>query len=246
MNTYLDCSQKWWWGKQGWIEKQTPEPLGLGTALHAAIAAHFRGEDANAVYDAEIRKIFKGVPGRDLLTIGPHMLGKLFANDTFKRLKISPNSIEKPLKKSIGGLVLVGVADAVGELDGTKVIIDWKTASNPYDEEFYTTMSEQLMAYKILTDNTDLASERYGYCIIGKKQFKGADPQWLWLDNISPDRIDQYISKLGIIAQRMERGEHFKQPDERKCVSKGPWQTGCAFYELCSNKPPTKVSKNDF
>lgn len=248
MTTYLDCSQKWWWGKQGWVEKETPEALGFGQVFHECISEYFI-ENGNplGLYDKRIRAVFKGVPGRDLLTLGPYMLGKLFHDDLFKELKPKGNelSLKKQLNKDV---TLVGVVDFVGDLDGKQVVVDWKTASNPYDEEFYNAMADQLVAYKMLTDGTEYASERFGYCVIGKKEFGGkqGDPQWFFLDDISPQRIKDLEYKLSSVARRMALQEHFKQGDERKCIPKGKWQPGCQFYELCLGKEPTRVSRNDF
>lgn len=247
MTTYLDCSEKWWWAKQGWVEKETPEALGLGSVFHESVAEHFKLGDPLDVYEKRIREVFKGVPGRDLLTLGPYMLGKLSHDPTF--LKLKSTAIELNLKKPINSTVtLVGVVDFIGTLDGKRVVIDWKTASNPYDEEFYNAMADQLIAYKILTQGTQYEVDRFGYCVVGKKEFGGkqGDPQWFFLDEISPERIKAFEQKLTLVAGRMARGEHFKQGDERKCIPKAKWQPGCIFYELCLGKPATKVHQNDF
>lgn len=160
----------WAWteGKAGRDYKESRDRAGsIGTAAHAMIEAHIRGEQPEPSPIPEVNRAF----------------GAYLAWLDNNQIKIIENEIQLVSHEYRYG----GTPDAVGLVNGKLVLLDWKTSKSVYKTHIL-----QLAAYKALLDEnsrppvtraylvrfskTDAAFELYEFGVdalgIGWEQFK--------------------------------------------------------------------------
>jgi hypothetical protein len=161
ISQYLRCPRSYRYRYlDGWREKKTRAAMAFGRCFENALGAFFRGEDPGAAlfseWDAYRNAAFeykKGETWDRLVHQGVHLLER-FAQDSRVRVHDPPNNLQiKILHNLPGGRDFLGYVDAIGELDGTRCIIDWKTTSARYPEtpEGLLSLDPQLICYSWLT-----------------------------------------------------------------------------------------------
>jgi hypothetical protein len=126
----------------GWQEKDTRAAMLFGRAFEHAVAALFRREDPAAVW-CEQWSLSKDMgltySGNDtwgrMLEQGVQLLER-FVQDDRVRIRHPRSGQQIQFNRMLGsGNNFVSYVDAIGELDGTPCVLEWKTSSARYPEE---------------------------------------------------------------------------------------------------------------
>jgi hypothetical protein len=126
----------------GWQEKDSRAGMLFGRAFEKALAAYFRREDAaaeffrewSAYHDSEVA--YSGNDTWDrLLQEGFQLLDRFAQEDRVRILRPRRNQQIKFTRPIPGGNDFVAYVDAIGRVDGTECLIEWKTTSARYPEE---------------------------------------------------------------------------------------------------------------
>jgi hypothetical protein len=150
----------------GWREKETRPSMTFGRCFERALEAYFQGDDCSSTLYQEWG-VFRDAPfgfkiGETwdrLLLQGVHLL-ELFARDNRVRIrKPSENLQIKFVRELPNANEFVAYIDAVGELDGARCLMDWKTTTNRYPEEprGLLSLDPQLICYSWITGISEVA-----------------------------------------------------------------------------------------
>jgi PD-(D/E)XK nuclease superfamily len=130
------------------------------------LGAFFRGVDSGAALFTEWGayrdapfEYKKGDTWDHLVHQGIQLLER-FAQDNRVRVNDPQNNLQiKILRRLAGGNDFLGYIDAIGELDGKRCIIDWKTTAARYPDnpEGLLSLDPQLICYSWLTGISDVA-----------------------------------------------------------------------------------------
>jgi PD-(D/E)XK nuclease superfamily len=157
VSQYLRCPRSYRFRYlDGWREKESRAALCFGRCFEKALAALFEREDAGAVLFKEWGA-YRDVPleyshGGDwerLLRQGIALLEQ-FARDNRIRIRQTKRNLQKKLVRSLSnGNEFVAYVDAIGHLDGTRRLLEWKTTSARYPEQpaGLTSLDLQLVCY---------------------------------------------------------------------------------------------------
>jgi hypothetical protein len=167
ISQYLRCPRSYRYRYlDGWREKETRAAMAFGRSFENALGAFFRGEDPGAALftdwgahrDAGF-EYKKGESWDRLVHQGIQLLER-FAQDDRIRVHDPQKDLQiKILRTLAGGSEFLGYVDAIGELDGTRCIIDWKTTSARYPDapEGLLSLDPQLICYSWLTGISEVA-----------------------------------------------------------------------------------------
>ncbi len=144
ISQYLRCPRSYRYRYlDGWQEKETRAAMVFGRSFEKALGAYFSKEDSSAVlfkeWGAYRDAPFEYKKGRFLGPHGPpgspsarrsslRMIGFRFPSRR-ENLQV------KLIRSLPGDNEFVAYIDALGELDGTPCVIDWKTTTSRYPEE---------------------------------------------------------------------------------------------------------------
>ena len=150
----------------GWQEKDVRAAMLFGRAFEQALAALFRGEDPAAVLFEQ------WTPAKDLnLVYSSHdtwdsmlhqgvQLLERFVQDGRVTIPRAHNQQQVQFTRRLSsGNGFVAYIDAIGELDGTPCVLEWKTSSARYTEEpaGLTALDPQLVCYSWMTGIDEVA-----------------------------------------------------------------------------------------
>jgi hypothetical protein len=164
---YLSCPRRYKHRYlDGWKETDTRAAMLFGRAFELAIAAYFQHEDAAAVLYREWaahRESQLYYSQRDswdrMLQFGVQLLER-FAQDDRVRIRQPQRNLQvKYLKPLPGQKDFVAHVDAIGELDGTRCLLEWKTTASRYPEEptGLLALDPQLVCYSWVTGIAEVA-----------------------------------------------------------------------------------------
>src|SRR5437762_1769524 len=167
ISQYLTCPRRYRHRYlDGWREKDTRAAMLFGRAFESALAAVFRREDASAVlfrewsacrqqdlqyskYDSWDRMLQQGI-----------QLLERFCQEDRIRIRQPRRNLQVKFVLPIGGHnEFVAYIDAIGELDGRRCLLEWKTTSSRYPEEpqGLLALDPQLVCYSWITGISDVA-----------------------------------------------------------------------------------------
>ena len=167
VNQYLACPRAYRYRYiEGWKEKETRANLLFGRAFESALGAYFHGEDSTQHLHDEWAKFrhndleYGRAENWDtMFTQGIQLLDR-FCQDNRVRI-LDPNShLQLRVSRQLDPTNdFVSYIDAVGELDGTRSIIEWKTTAARYSEEpeGLLALDPQLLCYSWMTGIADVA-----------------------------------------------------------------------------------------
>ena len=167
VSQYLTCPRKYRHRYlDGWQEKDTRAAMLFGRAFEQAVAALLRHEDPAAVLFEqwaackEMRLSYSGNDTWDrMLQQGVQLLER-FAQDgrVCVRRPRSHQQIQFTRMLSSGNN-FVAYVDALGELDGTPCVLEWKTTSARYPDEpaGLSRLDQQLICYSWMTGIDEVA-----------------------------------------------------------------------------------------
>ncbi len=167
ISQYLRCPRSYRYRYlDGWREKETRPAMVFGRCFENALGAYFRREDAaallfkewGALRDAAL-EYSKGDSWDRILHQGVHLLEK-FARDDRIHIPHPKKSLQIKMVRTLpGGNEFVAYLDAIGELDGRRCVIDWKTTTSRYPEspEGLLSLDPQLICYSWISGISDVA-----------------------------------------------------------------------------------------
>src|ERR1700693_6653103 len=150
----------------GWREKETRAAMAFGRCFENALGAYFREEDCGAVLFKEWEayrdapfEFKKGETWDRLVHQGVHLLQR-FAQDDRVRVPNPHKDLQiKFLRALAGGSEFVAYLDAIGEIDGVRCLIDWKTTTSRYSEgpDGLLSLDPPLICYSWISGIPDVA-----------------------------------------------------------------------------------------
>ena len=164
---YLRCPRSYRYRYlDGWRERETRAAMIFGRCFETALGANFRGEDCTAVLfkewgvfrDAQF-EYRKGDSWDRLLHQGIHLLEKFVREDRIRIAHPEQNLQLRLTRTLAGGNEFVSFIDALGEVDGQRCLIDWKTTTSRYAEapEGLLSLDPQLVCYSWISGISDVA-----------------------------------------------------------------------------------------
>jgi hypothetical protein len=167
ISQYLTCPRKYRHRYlDGWRERDTRASMLFGRAFEQAVAALFRHEDpAAALFEqwATCKTMDLSYSGNDswdrMLQQGVQLLER-FAQDGRVHVPRPRSHQQIQFTRNLGaGNNFVAYVDAIGELDGTPCVLEWKTTSARYAEEpaGLAALDPQLICYSWMTGIDEVA-----------------------------------------------------------------------------------------
>ena len=164
---YLTCPRRYRYRYlDGWQEKDTRAAMLFGRAFEQALAAYFFREDASAVLSREwlaCQSLPLQYSNSDtwdkMLQQGVQLLDR-FCQDGRVQIPKQRQSLQLKFSRPlVGGNEFGAYVDAIGELDGTGCLLEWKTSSARYPEEpeGLLALDPQLLCYSWMTGISDVA-----------------------------------------------------------------------------------------
>jgi len=167
ISQYLRCPRSYRYRYlDGWREKETRAAMVFGRSFETALGAFFRKEDPGATLFTEwgaYREVAleykKGDSWDRLVHQGIHLLERFAQDDRISIHNPHRNMQIKIMHALPGGSEFLAYVDAIGELDGRRCILDWKTTTARYPEapEGLLSLDPQLICYSWLTGIADVA-----------------------------------------------------------------------------------------
>ncbi len=167
ISQYLSCPRRYRHRYlDGWKEKDTRAAMLFGRVFEQALAAYFRQEDATAVlfrewtvYQDGGLEYTNGDTWDRMLQQGIQLLER-FAGDARVRIRQPQRNLQIKFTRPISDQNdFVAYVDAIGRLDGTRCLLEWKTTSSRYPEEpeGLLALDPQLVCYSWMTGIAEVA-----------------------------------------------------------------------------------------
>jgi len=215
----------------GWQERDSRAAMIFGRCFETALGAYFRREDPTAVlfkewglYRDAALDYKRGDSWDRMVHQGVHLLER-FAQENRVRVPRPKKNLQVKLLRSLPrDNQFVAYLDAIGELDGTPCVIDWKVTSSRYPEEpeGLLSLDPQLICYSWISGIPEVAVVAF----IRKSQ-----PEIQYLKaTITEDQRKEYGRLVETTIAQIEAGEFPSHSGIRfpqnGCVS-------CAHLGLC-------------
>jgi CRISPR/Cas system-associated exonuclease Cas4 (RecB family) len=166
ISQYLTCPRRYRHRYlDGWKEKGTRAAMLFGRAFEVALGAYVRGEDPGEVFFREWTacrqqglQFSKGDTWDRMLEQGIMLLIR-FCQEDRVRVRKPKQNLQVKFGRQIGKNDFVAYVDAIGELDGQRCLLEWKTSSSRYPEEptGLLALDPQLVCYSWMTGVADVA-----------------------------------------------------------------------------------------
>jgi hypothetical protein len=167
ISQYLRCPRSYRYRYlDGWREKDTRASMVFGRCFEKALAAYFCHEDPSAVLfqewgayrDASL-EYAKGDSWDKMVHQGVHLLHKFAQDDRIRIRRPKKNLQLKMIRTLPNGNEFVSYVDAIGEIDGQRHLIDWKTTTSRYPEEpeGLLSLDPQLICYSWMSGIREVA-----------------------------------------------------------------------------------------
>jgi len=150
----------------GWKEKETRAALLFGRCFEKAVAAYFLCEDSaaalfkewGAYHDTRL-EYANGDSWDRMARQGVQMLEKLARDDRVCVRQPRHNLQVKLVRSLPNGHDFVAYIDAIGTLDGTACLLEWKTTTSRYPEEpeGLLSLDPQLVCYSWISSISEVA-----------------------------------------------------------------------------------------
>src|SRR2546423_4078075 len=167
ISQYLTCPRRYRHRYlNAWREKDTRSAMLFGRAFESALAAFFRREDSSAVLFREWSackqqdlQYSKSDSWDRMLQQGIQLLERFCQEDRI-RIRQPRRNLQVKFVLPIGERnEFVAYIDAIGELDGQRCLLEWKTTSSRYPEEpqGLLALDPQLVCYSWVTGIAEVA-----------------------------------------------------------------------------------------
>src|ERR1039458_5174554 len=167
ISQYLTCPRRYRHRYlDGWREKDTRAAMLFTSAIRPALGAYFRRDDPGAVLFAEwsaCKRQDLHYSHRDswdrMLRQGIMLLTR-FCQDDRVRVRQPRRNLQIKFTRAVGEKNdFVAYIDAIGNLDGKRCLLEWKTSSSRYPEEpdGLLALDPQLVCYSWMTGIAEVA-----------------------------------------------------------------------------------------
>ena len=167
ISQYLSCPRRYRYRYlDGWKEKDTRAAMLFGRAFEQALSAYFQRDDPGAtlfrewaVHKENNLAYSTGTTWDRMLQQGVQLLER-FAQEDRIRVRQPRKNMQIKFKRCLPeGNDFVAYIDAIGDLDGTRCLLEWKTAASRYPEEpnGLLMLDPQLVCYSWITGISDVA-----------------------------------------------------------------------------------------
>jgi len=167
ISQYLTCPRRYRHRYlDGWQQKDTRAAMLFGRAFERALSAYFLREDsAGALYrewascQNQGLQYSKGDTWDHMLQQGIQLLDRFCQDDRIRIRQPRRNLQIKFTQPMAGKNDFVAYVDAIGQVDGTRCLIEWKTTSSRYPEEpdGLLALDPQLVCYSWMTGISEVA-----------------------------------------------------------------------------------------
>lgn len=167
ISQYLTCPRRYRHRYlDGWKEKDTRAAMLFGRAFERALGAYFRREDPGAILFAEWSACqnqglhYSNGDSWDRMLRQGIMLLDRFCQDGRAHITQPQTNLQIKFTRPVAGKNdFVAYVDAIGELDGTRCLLEWKTTSSRYPEEpeGLLALDPQLVCYSWITGIAEVA-----------------------------------------------------------------------------------------
>ncbi len=232
ISQYLTCPRKYRHRYlDGWQEKDTRATMLFGRAFEQAIAALFRHEDpASVLFEQwapckEMNLICSGNDTWDRMLQQGIQLLERFAQDGRVRVRRPRSDQQIQFTRMLSsGNNFVAYVDAIGELDGTPCVLEWKTTSARYPDEpqGIAALDPQLVCYSWMT-----GIDKVAQVVFVRKRL--VEVQYLQA-SITEDQRQEFVSLVEDTVKRIESGLFLPHSGIR--FPQNPCTT-CPFLGLC-------------
>jgi hypothetical protein len=219
----------------GWREKETRASLLFGRCFEKALAAFFLREDSSAVLfkqwgayrDAQL-EYKSGEDWERLVRQGVQLLERLAQDDRIRIRQPRRNMQVKVIKSLPRGNQFVAYIDAVGNLDGKRCLLEWKTTTARYPEEpeGLLALDPQLICYSWISGIADVA-------VVAFVRKRVPEIQYL-KTTISDEQRAEFSQLLAATVHQIESGQ-FPAHSGIRFPQNGC--TSCAQLGLCLGNP---------
>src|SRR5579864_5566475 len=220
----------------GWREKDSRASLVFGRAFEKALSAFFSGEDCTAalfkewaVYQDAQLEYSRGDDWDRMLRQGIRLLERLAQDDRI-RIHQPRNNMQVKLVRALSSENdFVSYIDAVGNLDGQRCLLEWKTTTARYPEEpdGLLALDPQLICYSWISGISDAA-------VVAFVRKRIPEIQYL-KTTITDDQRREFSQLVGTTVSQIEAGQFLPHSGIRfpqnGCVS-------CAELGLCLGNQP--------
>ena len=166
ISQYLTCPRRYRHRYlDGWKEKDTRAAMLFGRAFETALGAYFRREDPGEVLLREwstCKNESLQLTGNDswdrMLQQGIMLLIR-FCQDDRVRVEHPNQDLQIKFSRPVGRNEFVSYVDGIGELDGKKCLLEWKTSGSRYPDEpaGLLALDPQLVCYSWMTGIAEVA-----------------------------------------------------------------------------------------
>ncbi len=232
ISQYLRCPRSYRYRYlDGWREKDTRAAMVFGRCFENALRAYFERRDCTEALFKEWEAFRdtpfvyrKGESWDRLLHQGTHLLEKFVREDRVRVARPKENLQLKIIRNLEGGNDFVSYVDAIGELDGKRCLIDWKTTTSRYSEEpeGLLSLDPQLICYSWISGIADVA-----FVVFVRKQ--APEIQYLKA-TISEEQRKEFGRLVETTIQQLESGQ-FASHSGIRFPQNGC--TSCAHLGLC-------------
>ena len=232
ISQYLGCPRRYRHRYlDGWQEKDTRAAMLFGRAFEQAVAALFRREDpAVVLYEQwsmskEMDLRYSGNDTWDrMLQQGVQLLERFVQDSRVRILRPRSNQQVQFTRRLGSGNNFVSYVDAIGELDGTPCVLEWKTSSARYPEEpaGLAALDPQLVCYSWMSGINEVAQ-----VVFVRKRM--VEVQYLRA-TISEEQRLEFVTLVEDTVRRIESGLFLPHSGTR--FPQNPCTT-CSFVGLC-------------
>src|SRR5881409_491009 len=236
VSQYLTCPRRYRHRYlDGWQEKDTRAALMFGRAFERALAAYFLREDAAAVLFREWAacqnqglQYSKGDTWDRMLQQGIQLVERFCQDDRIRIRQPRRNLQIKFMRPVSEKNDFVAYVDAIGKLDGTRCLLEWKTSSSRYPEEpgGLLALDPQLVCYSWITGIAEVAQ-----IVFVRKRL--VEIQYL-STTITEQQRQEFDALVADVIERIESAQFLPHSGIR--FPQNPCSS-CPYIGLCLGRP---------
>ena len=237
ISQYLNCPRRYRYRYlDGWKEKDTRAAMLFGRAFEQALSAYFQRDDPGAVLfrewaahkDSNLDVFERNDAGTACCSRAsscssalPRMTASAFASPERTCRSSSHGSLPK-------GNDFVAYIDAIGDLDGTRCLLEWKTTSSRYPEEpkGLLMLDPQLVCYSWMTGISDVAQVVFVRKRLVEIQY--------FRTTITDEQREEFDQLVDDTIRRIESAQFLPHSGVR--FPQNPC-TSCPYVGLCLRRP---------
>ena len=235
LSQYLTCPRRYRYRYlDGWKEKDTRAAMLFGRAFEQALSAYFRREDPAAALFQEWAT-HRGTPLEysngntwdSMLQQGIQLLER-FAQDDRIRIRHPKKNLQVAFTRSLSNANdFLAYVDAIGQLDGTRCLLEWKTTSSRYPEEpeGLLMLDPQLVCYSWMTGISEVAQVVFVRKRLVEIQY--------FRTTITDEQRAEFGELVEDTVRRIEAAQFLPHSGVR--FPQNPC-TSCPYVSLCLNK----------